>query len=58
MITATKLAEFAKKNEWIVLESEQAGKDNLDEGYIRYLTPAGRKVFVAFYQDGSIQRIV
>ena len=54
MITAIKLAEFAEKNEWIVLEKE----DSEDESYIRYLTPAGRKVFVVFYGDGSIQRIV
>lgn len=49
MIEAIKLAKFAEKNEWIVIEK---GDD-----FIRYLTPSGQRVLVEFFQDGSIQRV-
>lgn len=49
-IKALELAKFAEKNGWIVVS-----KDNV---HIRYLTPQGQIVFVGFYEDGSIQRIV
>lgn len=49
MITAFELANFAEKNGWVVIDK---GDD-----YIRYLTPSGQKVFIEFYEDGSIKRV-
>ena len=55
MIEAIKLAEFAEKNGWIVIDKKG---DALEEDFIRYLTPQGRIVFVDFHEDGSIYKIV
>ncbi len=53
MITAIELAKFAEKNGWIVVEKNE----ETDDGFIRFLTPAGQKVIVQFHKDGSIMRI-
>lgn len=47
---AIKLAEFAEKNGWIVVDQ---GKDDDGDSYIRYLTPSGGIVLVEFNKDGS-----
>ena len=54
MITAFELAKYAGENKWIVIDK---GKDGID-GYIQFLTPAGKKVLVRFYEDGSVKEII
>ena len=44
-LTETKLAKFAEKNRWILIEEvRQQEKNELD--HKRYLTPSGRRVLV------------
>lgn len=54
MIEAIKLAKFAEKNGWIVINKK---KDDLDN-FIRYLTPQGQIVSLTFWEDGSIHEII
>ena len=55
MIEAIKVAEFAEKNGWLVIGKKEKA---LDEDFLRYLTPQGHIVYVEYYRDGSIRRIV
>ena len=55
MIEAIKLADFAEKNGWIVIDKREIANN---ENFIRYLTPQGQIVFVGFYDDGSIHKVV
>jgi len=41
-LTVTKLAKFAKKNRWILIEEVRQQEVN----HNRYLTPSGRRVLV------------
>lgn len=58
LISAAELARFAAKNGWSLIE--KSGEDDLKLGddYLCYLTPQGREVFVKFWEDGSIQKII
>ena len=55
MIEAIKLADFAEKNGWIVIDKREIANN---ENFVRYLTPQGQIVFVGFYDDGSIHKVV
>lgn len=57
MLKAFDLAEFAEKNGWIVIERNEENDEELDDDFIRYLTPAGRRVIIGFNKDGSISTV-
>ena len=58
LIGALELAEFAKKNNWVLTQKSDEDDLEIGDDYICYLTPQGNRVLVRFWADGSIKEII
>ena len=58
LANALELAEFAEKNNWLLISKSDEDDLKLKDDYSRYLTPQGKAVFIRFWDDGSIKEII